>query len=246
MKRCIPLLITTVVLLGTLQTSQAFDPPANGKQDGANLGQPLKTLPPLPALTAPEKPPAEVSPQAAQKAGPAQGHVAAAERSIQDGRYDLAIAAASRAISADPDNAASHRRLRARAYQLSGRYEEALADTNPLEVLVAAPRANLKSANDVVATVPQGAVLNVSQVRGDWLKVESIGGQKFEWAWVCKGDLQQGPPRRPPARIVVEPRRRAYYYGRLYGDYPPYHDYGRRYYDWQRHVPLRYWRYLPR
>ena len=145
---------------------------------------------------------------------------------------------------ARPLAAAAHRRLRARAYQLSGRYEQALADANPLEVLVTAPRANLKSANDVVATVPKGAVLNVSEVRGDWLKVESIGDQKFQWAWIAKRDLQQ-PPRRPQARIVIDPRRRAYY-ARPYYDDPRYHDYGRRSYDWWGHVPPRYWRYLPR
>ncbi|MBT4868303.1 MAG: hypothetical protein HON53_24615 [Planctomycetaceae bacterium] len=189
----------------------------------------------------------------------AADHAAAAQHFIKEGRYDIAIEAASLAIAADPKNAA-YLKIRAQAYQLTGRYEQALADTKPLEVVVAASQANLKSADDVVAVVPKGAVLNVSEVNGDWLKVETVGDQSFKWAWVWKNNLvrAQSRPQPLPQRIIIRPvyptdsyYRRSFgrYYGGYYGrgdfDFGRRSGYGRAYYDWTRHVPRRYWGYLP-
>jgi tetratricopeptide (TPR) repeat protein len=223
--------VVVALLLCSQQTSSAFQTP---EQDGANLGPAQNDLPP-------PKPNTERT---------AADHAAAAQHFIGEGRYDIAIKAASLAIAAEPRNAA-YLKLRARAYQLSGRYEQALADTKPLEVVVAVAKANLKSANDVVAIVPKGAVLNVSEVKGDWLKVETVGDQTFKWAWVWKGNLVRGQtrPQPLPQRVIVRPVLPAEFYGRYYGR--GYYDlgrrsgYGRAYYDWTRHVPPRYWGYLP-
>ena len=261
MKRCIPLMTVVVLLFGVLQTGAAFQPPANNEQDSAKPEAPLETLPPLPAPAKPGDPAPAGSSARGKKLSGGEVHAANAERFIQEGRIDLAIQAASQAINSDPAGAAAYRRIRARAYQLSGRYEEALADSNPLEVVVAADRANLKSAADVVAEVPKGAVLSVSQINGEWLKVDSVGEQKFKWAWVWKGNLVRSRPRRvqvevivPRTRIDINLYRRNYggrYYGgiyigpRYYGYGARYPGYGRSYYDWWGHVPPRYWRYLP-
>jgi tetratricopeptide (TPR) repeat protein len=250
--------VVVVLLLGTQQTSSAFQ---TSKKDGANLGPaqidlpplplPSKSLPPLPAPPKPGIPPeSDVPPAKSNTERSAADHAAAAQHFIGEGRYDIAIEAASLAIAADPKNAA-YLKIRAKAYQLSGRYEQALADTKPLEVVVAATKANLKSANDVVAIVPKGAVLNVSEVKGDWLKVETVGDQEFKWAWVWKGNLVRGRTRLQPLpqRVIVRPVSPADFYGRQHGH--GYYDlgrrsgYGRAYYDWTRHVPPRYWGYLP-
>jgi tetratricopeptide (TPR) repeat protein len=257
-------LLTAAVVVGLLlcvqQTGSAFQSP---EKDGANLGSaqsdlpplpaPPKSLPPLPAPSKPGIPPkSDVPPTKANTTRTAADHAAAAQHFIQEGRYDIAIEASSLAIAADPKNA-DYLKIRAQAYQLTGRFEQALADTNPLEVVVAASQANLKSADDVVAVVPKGAVLNVSEVKGDWLKVETVGDQEFKWAWVWKRNLVRGQsqprPQPLPQRVIIQRVVPADFYGRYYGG--GYYDrgwrsgYGRAYYDWSRHVPRRYWGYLP-
>jgi tetratricopeptide (TPR) repeat protein len=246
------------LLLCMQQTGSAFQ---NIEKDGANLGPAQGDLPPLPAppnslppLPAPPKPgivpKSDVPPTKANTTRSAADHAAAAQHFIKEGRYDIAIEASSLAIAADPKNAA-YLKIRAHAYQLMGRYEQALADTKPLEVVVAASQANLKSADNVVAVVPKGAVLNVSEVKDDWLKVETVGDQTFKWAWVWKGNLVRGQsrPQPLPQRVIVQPVLPADFYGRYYGG--GYYDlgrrsgYGRAYYDWTRHVPRRYWGSLP-
>lgn len=259
MKRLLPVWTAVTMLLCVFLLSNPDQPSADA-QDGAKLGQPLQTLPPLPAPADPDQAnssdaPAENENTAEEPADPASAHAAAAERFIQEGRYDLAVQAASKAIAADPDNP-ERRRLRARAYQLSGRYEEALADVNPLEVVVTSPKANLKSGNDVIAIVSKGTVVNVTEVRGDWLKVASVGDQTYKWAWIHKRDLTSIRPAGPDSaqvRVIVQPRvdgdfYRLYYNGRVYnyGPYYRHHNYGREYYDWWVHVPPQYWQYLPR
>jgi|GEM_PF-2444070 tetratricopeptide (TPR) repeat protein len=240
--------VVVALLLCVQQTGSAFQSP---EKDGANLGPAQSDLPPLPAPPKPGiLPKIDVPPTRANTTRSAADHAAAAQHFIQDRRYDIAIEAASLAIAADPKNAV-YLKIRAQAYQLTGRYEQALADTKPLEVVVAASQANLKSADDVVAVVPKGAVLNVSEVKGDWLKVETVGDQTFKWAWVWKGNLVRGQsrPQPLPQRIIVQPVLPADFYGRYYGG--GYYDlgrrsgYGRAYYDWTRHVPRRYWGYLP-
>ena len=190
-------------------------------------------------------------------------HLQNAQRFLHQAEYELVIQAAETAISVDPDNAAEYRQVRAKAYQLTGRYGQALADTNPLEVTVAAAKANLKSGEKVVAVVPSGVVLKVTELRGEWLKVISVGEQKFDWAWIWQQNLVQAHLQAMPIRpragfdldIVIPHRGFRYddhggYRRRFYGDdpyYDPYRDHGRRSsYDWWQHVPPRYWRYLPR
>jgi tetratricopeptide (TPR) repeat protein len=255
-KPTLTLALLAVLTFGFQQSGSAFQDSA---RDGADLGPAAEDLPPLPKPNfAPPKPGGQADDEksADEKPAPkkteytAADHAAAAGRMMRDGRYDLAIQALSLAVAAEPKNA-DYRTLRAQAYQLSGRYEEALADTNPLVVVAGVRDTKLKSANDVIAVVPKGAVLQVTEVKGNWLRVAATGDQKFEWAWVYKGSLVQGrrPPQPLPNRIVINPVLPAEVYGRYYGG--GYYELGRRsgfgraYYDWTGHVPRRYWGYLP-
>jgi tetratricopeptide (TPR) repeat protein len=168
--------------------------------------------------------------------------IAIAQRHIDEGRYELAVRTASQSIAMDADNADAYKQIRSQAYVALGRYEEALADHRPLALTVTAPSAHLKTGRTILATVRRGSPLLVDGVRGNWLKVVSAGEQQFEWAWIKRTDVAPFLTERiqPPVPLdVVGPPY-------VYGYYPrPYHDYGRRYYDWQRHVPPRYWGFLP-
>ena len=167
-----------------------------------------------------------------------------AQRQIDAGQYELAIQTASQAIALDPSGADAYKRVRADAYLRQGRYEQALADSAPLEVTVGALVAELKTGRTVLSRVPRGTSLLVDDSRGNWLKVIEAGDQRFEWAWVRKSDLrvrQRAPMairvRRPLSgiRIEIGP-----------GRYPrPRYGYGRPYYDYWRNVPSPYWGYLP-
>lgn len=196
-----------------------------------------------------------------------------AERLIAQGRYERAVQVASAAMGVDPGNAAAYRAVRAEAYQSLGRYKEALSDRSPLPANVGPGGAPLWSGSERVAVLPGGTEVMIEQIRATWLKVASAGDREFAWAWIHRDALARGR-RHAAARMAVpgaypgpypDPasesfgydRRRAY--GDAYGgwDYGrPYEldiyingrrfHFGREYYDWWRHVPPPYWRYLPR
>jgi len=262
------LLTTTSFVIGDDEITDSADQQSGQQQLSAqeDTGQ-LPLIPPAPApaddTQTQKKNTAGTNATAADfRRQQALVHLQNAQRFLQQAEYELVIQAAGAAISVDSDNAAEYRQVRAEAYQLTGRYGQALADTNPLEVTVASAKANLKSGEKVVAVVPGGVVLKVTELRGEWLKVISVGEQKFDWAWIWQQNLVQARlqamPIRPRAGFdldIVIPRRgfryddHGGYRRRFYGYdpyYDPYRDHGRRSYDWWQHVPPRYWRYLPR
>jgi hypothetical protein len=179
-----------------------------------------------------------------------------AQQLLDAGQPEEAIELASRSIALDPDNAAAYKKVRAAAYQRLGRYSEALADSNPLEVTVAAPRAELKTKNIVIDVVRGGTQLLVDDVNGNWLKVASAGERNYEWAWIHIRDVAAGQrpaadtPRMParieydlPSYYVVPPGRGVYIH---IGPRGLHANYGRDYYDYWGHVPPQYWGFLPR
>jgi hypothetical protein len=175
---------------------------------------------------------------------------------IDEGRFDDAIRQSSRAIALDPSSTADYKRVRASAYLASGRYEEALADSSPLEVTVTAPRAELKTKQTVLGYVDRGTKVFVDDVNGNWLKVIAVGDKTYDWAWINIRNLQTPEPRLTVPRVVEYnppsyqaqppvpvPLDRVYYFG----PGSPYYNsnYGRDYYDYWQHVPPQYWGYLP-
>lgn len=205
--------------------------------------------PPAPQASGTEGEPVPDADPAPDEATPKQraiSRIVEAQQFIDDGDAESAIQAASEAIALDPENAEAYKKVRAKAYALQGRFEQALADSKPLEVTVAAPQARLMSGRNVVAMVPAGMKLLVDEVRGNWLKVTIAGERDFPWAWISKDAVGVGPQPFAGEFERPLPQRRGFEFGFYYGrPYRPYHDYGRRYYDYWRHVPPRYWRYLP-
>lgn len=233
-----------------------------GQEDpgSANAGEPAEPVESAPQAVPINPPPAPQGPgtesQPAPEATPAtdvstpkqraEALIAEAQQLIDVGDAESAIQAASEAIALDPDGAESYKKVRAKAYALQGRFEQALADSKPVEVTVAVPQARLMSGRNVVAVVPAGMTLLVDEVRGNWLKVTIAGEQEYPWAWISRDAVALAPP---PSAAEFErplPRRPGFEFELHIGrPYRPYHDYGRRYYDYWRHVPPRYWRYLP-
>ncbi|MEX2286577.1 MAG: hypothetical protein WD648_05765 [Planctomycetaceae bacterium] len=209
-----------------------------------------------PAAPASEPGPATAQPSAAHPREEAITTVVKAQELLDAGQQEQAIELASRSIALDPDNAAAYKKVRAAAYQRLGRYSEALADSNPLEVTVAAPRAELKTKQIVIDVVTGGTKLLVNDVQGNWLKVASAGERNYEWAWIHIRDVATGNPTavdspRQPARIeydvpsyyIVPPSRGVYIH---VGPLGLHGNYGRDYYDYWGHVPPAYWGFLPR
>ncbi len=221
--------------------------------------------PPAPGIPAIPAPAARPENTAVQPERPSAGRRAAeafvsAQQQFDAQNYEEAIRGSSQAIALDEGGAATYRKLRSAAYAALGRYEEALADQNPLELSVTSPRAQLKTGTTVLATVPEGTKLKVDDVKGQWLKVAAADEQAFDWAWVRRNDVltpnltePQPLPQRGPFVTGAEPEpigipeaeEPGYEY--YYTDGPgPGENYGRDHYDWWRHVPPPYWRYLPR
>ena len=255
-------LLTTFVVFVWANTALAAD---SGPEDELILGpaetdsaQPTinpKVDPPL-ELEAPPKPGVLDAPED-KKTGPATQKPASpqdaratgtslileAQRLLLDRRYDDAVAASSEAIELDPSNAPAYKNVRANAYLLSGRFEQALADRTPLTVVVGSRKAELKSGLDVVGEVRRRTKLSIDKSEGDWLKVASIDGSPLKWAWIHKRDVAVGKPRRRSVLISPEPLQPQLEFRRY--RLRPWHDYGRTFYDYSWHVPPRYRKYLP-
>lgn len=241
----------------------------------------------LPELPIPSRPlpadssaPTNVEDAPAVEANSPQ-QVAAVRRLLDQGQVEEAIRMASQGILSDPTNAPAYKQVRANAYWTMGRYAEALADHQPLPAVVEAQMAEIKSGKVLLKEVPRGTSLNVSAIKGGWLRVVTLAGEPMDWAWIRVRDIQKQMPTNPPpvpqtqllptedpvggsgatkqhippmpipedqyGHTVPLPQGGYYYEARPIHPYDYYRtrDYGRRYYDYWRHVPSRYWRYLP-
>lgn len=149
--------------------------------------------PPAPAAE-PESPADENTPGSPPATRRPPSEVERIEILLRDGRYDDVVTAASAALARRDGDVGTYRRQRADAYFALGRYAEALADHAPIEARIGSQGAQLKSGSTIVATAPAGTVVEIEEVRGDWLKVASAAGKEYRWAWVHSSRLERPAP----------------------------------------------------
>ena len=193
-------------LLGPPEPEPAAGRPAGAGGDSATqLGQPTSTPPaellqgvppaPVPAGPAPART-EDVLPTGntgqPEAPGPEPVNAGAlleqARGDYDRGHWQQVILATSTVLAEDPRNEPA-RQLRGRAYAAAGRFEEALADVSPVPVVAMESSTQVMSGEQVVATLARGTPIEISAVRGEWLKVHRISGRVVERGWIHRGQL---------------------------------------------------------
>ncbi|MCA9113516.1 MAG: hypothetical protein KDA79_00405 [Planctomycetaceae bacterium] len=143
-------------------------------------GNPPEGTPPAPALEIPagEPVPRESVNSVLQRV----------QLDFDRGNWNAVIRDTSSVLAGNPGQEQA-RQMRGRAYAATGRFEEALADVNPVPTVTTRPETNIMSGREVLATLERGTPLEITEVRGDWLLVSRTGIRPRTPGWVHREQL---------------------------------------------------------
>ncbi len=140
-----------------------------------------------------------------------------ADNYVQAGDYVNAIAAYSAIIedsSIPIDLRKTARRRRGAAYlarNQDGDLEKAIIDHQAaglkgINISLQASSAQLKRGNEVLGTVKQGQVLEVTEFKGDWLWVNSVNSSESIRGWIHKNSLEKKTTPAASSLVSNQPR----------------------------------------